>query len=183
MSYVSEDILQHYGVKRRSGRYPWGSGDEPYQHNSRDFLSRIEELKKQGWTETPENIKEAFGLSTTQYRTAKTIAGNERRALKVATAKSLVEDGAFAIEVMEYINKKVAEFKEEDGDVTLMGKMPKFKGYKPLPNEVCLLKLDLSNYREVELFKDLIDPICFVIKKEDLENLNFEKAYLANTLN
>ena len=29
--------------------------------------------------------------------------------------KSLVEDGAFALEVMEYINKKVAEFKEEDG--------------------------------------------------------------------
>ena len=29
--------------------------------------------------------------------------------------KSLVEDGQFAIEVMEYINKKVDEFKEEDG--------------------------------------------------------------------
>lgn len=29
--------------------------------------------------------------------------------------KSLVEDGAFAIEVMEYINKKIQEFKEEDG--------------------------------------------------------------------
>ena len=29
--------------------------------------------------------------------------------------KSLVEDGQFAIEVMEYINKKVAQFKEEDG--------------------------------------------------------------------
>lgn len=29
--------------------------------------------------------------------------------------KSLVEDGNFAIEVMEYINKKVNEFKEEDG--------------------------------------------------------------------
>ncbi len=29
--------------------------------------------------------------------------------------KSLVEDGSFAIEVMEYINKKVAEFKAEDG--------------------------------------------------------------------
>ena len=29
--------------------------------------------------------------------------------------KSLVEDGTFAIEVMEYINKKVAEFKKEDG--------------------------------------------------------------------
>ena len=29
--------------------------------------------------------------------------------------KSLVEDGQFAIEVMEYINKKVAEFKAQDG--------------------------------------------------------------------
>ena len=29
--------------------------------------------------------------------------------------KSLVEDGQFAIEVLEYINKKVNEFKEEDG--------------------------------------------------------------------
>ena len=28
--------------------------------------------------------------------------------------KSLVEDGAFALEVMEHINKKIAEFKEED---------------------------------------------------------------------
>lgn len=30
-------------------------------------------------------------------------------------SKSLVEDGAFAIEVMEYINKKVEEFKKADG--------------------------------------------------------------------
>ena len=29
--------------------------------------------------------------------------------------KSLVEDGQFAIDVLEYINKKIAEFKEEDG--------------------------------------------------------------------
>ena len=31
--------------------------------------------------------------------------------------KSLVEDGEFALEVMEYINKKVAQFKEEDGNL------------------------------------------------------------------
>mgnify|MGYP002706570959 CR=1 FL=1 len=31
--------------------------------------------------------------------------------------KSLVEDGKFAIEVMEYINKKVAQYKEEDGNL------------------------------------------------------------------
>ena len=38
----SGDELLHYGMPRRSGRYPWGSGDDPYQHG-RDFLGRIEE--------------------------------------------------------------------------------------------------------------------------------------------
>ena len=29
------DVLKHYGIKRRSGRYPWGSGDRPYQNSSK----------------------------------------------------------------------------------------------------------------------------------------------------
>ena len=32
--------LMHYGIKRRSGRYPWGSGEDPFQH-SPDFYSRV----------------------------------------------------------------------------------------------------------------------------------------------
>lgn len=94
MNPIAEEInsLMHYGIPRRSGRYPWGSGDDAYQRTS-DFLGRIETLKKQGWTETPENIKKEFGLSTTQYRSEKAIANNERRKLEVARAKSLKEDG------------------------------------------------------------------------------------------
>ena len=59
MSYVENpplDELMHYGMPRRSGRYPWGSGDDPYQH-SKDFLGRVEELRKQGITYTDENGK------------------------------------------------------------------------------------------------------------------------------
>lgn len=92
------DILMHYGMPRRSGRYPFGSGKDPYQH-SRDFIGRIEELKKQGWTETPENIMKEFGLTTTQYRAHKGLAKDERRMLQVATAKSLKEDGLGATEI------------------------------------------------------------------------------------
>lgn len=92
------DELMHYGMPRRSGRYPYGSGDDPYQHN-RDFLGRIEELKKNGWTETPENIKAEFGITTTQYRTQKSLAKNERRLLDVARAKSLKADGLGATEI------------------------------------------------------------------------------------
>lgn len=93
-----ENFLEHYGMPRRSGRYPWGSGENAYQH-SRDFLGRIEELKKSGWAETPENIKNEFGLTTTQYRAQKALAKDERRAYQVATAKSLKEDGLGATEI------------------------------------------------------------------------------------
>ena len=61
-SMNDEEFLEHYGVKRRSGRYPWGSGDDPYQRG-RDFLGRVDELKKKGWQETPKNIEEEFGLT------------------------------------------------------------------------------------------------------------------------
>ncbi len=36
---------------------------------------------------------------------------------RLYNGKSLVEDGKFALEVMEYINKRINEFKEEDGNL------------------------------------------------------------------
>ena len=95
---TDEEFLMHYGVKRRSGRYPYGSGKDPHQHG-RDFLARVDELKKSGWKETPENIQNEFGMNTTQYRREKKIANDERRMLQVATAKSLREDGLNTSEI------------------------------------------------------------------------------------
>ena len=88
MNPIAEEILMHYGMPRRSGRYPWGSGENPYQHSG-DFLSRIDELKSQGMSDT--EIAKAMGLTTTQYRTQKSLAKDERRALDVARAKSLTQ--------------------------------------------------------------------------------------------
>lgn len=90
MNPVAEDILMHYGVKRRSGRYPWGSGDNPYQHSG-DFLSRVEELQKQGLAE--KEIADAIGLSTTDLRMQVRVAKHERRALEADRARSLRDDG------------------------------------------------------------------------------------------
>lgn len=100
-----EESLEHYGMPRRSGRYPWGSGENPYQRNA-DFLSRIETLRKSGWSETPENIKKEFGLTTTQYRTQKALAKDERRMIEVATAKSMKEDGFGATEIARRMSEK-----------------------------------------------------------------------------
>lgn len=94
---LTDDILMHYGMPRRSGRYPWGSGDNPYQHSG-DFLSRVEELKKSNFTFTDKDgktytgevaIAKSMGLSTTQFRTQMSLAKDERRSADVATAKAL----------------------------------------------------------------------------------------------
>ena len=86
-----DDELMHYGVKRRSGRYPWGSGDSPFQRSG-DFLSRVQELRREGVSET--EIVKALGLdSTTQLRVAYSVARNDRRRLDIARIRSLQEDG------------------------------------------------------------------------------------------
>ncbi len=86
----TDDILIHYGVKRRSGRYPWGSGDNPYQHSG-DFLSRVNELKAQGKSEM--EIAKELKLSTTDLRMQIRVANHERRALLADRARSMRDDG------------------------------------------------------------------------------------------
>ena len=100
---VTEDILMHYGMPRRSGRYPWGSGDNPYQH-SIDFLGRYDEYRKQGMTER--EIALAMGIldekgnpSTIRLRAQRSLAKDERRAYDVMRAKSLKEDGLGPTEI------------------------------------------------------------------------------------
>lgn len=100
---VEEDILAHYGMPRRSGRYPWGSGEDPYQH-SRDLLSRYEELKKQGKKES--EIAAELGYfnekgqpSATKLRAARANAKNERDLYRINTVKSLQADGLGPTEI------------------------------------------------------------------------------------
>jgi DNA invertase Pin-like site-specific DNA recombinase len=99
-SYTSnlsdEDLLRHYGVKRRSGRYPWGSGDTPFQRSG-DFLDRVDELKKRGVSET--DIAKGLGLSTTRLRDYRRIALHERKQLVYDHVKSLSDDGFTPTEI------------------------------------------------------------------------------------
>ena len=94
MSLIDEkpplDELIHYGTKRHSGRYPWGSGDEPYQRSG-DFMSRIEELEKSGLTET--EIAAHFGMKTTDFRLERRAANNDRKLREYEKIKSLKEKG------------------------------------------------------------------------------------------
>lgn len=91
MNEVVENMIMHYGVKRRSGRYEWGSGEDPYQHEG-DFVSRFQELRKSGLSET--EIATSLGFkTTTDLRAAYRQANNERKRLNIDRAKSLRDDG------------------------------------------------------------------------------------------
>lgn len=92
------NILEHYGTKRHSGRYPWGSGDSPYQHSG-DFLSRVEELKKKGLSEKEiletinDSLPDEYKMGLTEFRTARQKAGHDRKALEYDQIRALKDDG------------------------------------------------------------------------------------------
>lgn len=54
--------LAHYGTKRHSGRYPWGSGKDPYQGDP-NYHSIIKRLHESGLSD--EDIRENFGKDLT----------------------------------------------------------------------------------------------------------------------
>lgn len=84
------DYLAHYGILRRSGRYPWGSGG-PETGGSTNFLGYVDHLRNQGLSEV--DIAKGLGVTTTQLRAAKSIAKNEVRQNQVLLAQKLHDKG------------------------------------------------------------------------------------------
>jgi hypothetical protein len=86
---TTDGELQHYGILRRSGRYPWGSGESVEQ--SRNFLSYVDGLKQKGLSEG--QIAEGFGATLHELRAARSIASNETRAANATQALRLKDKG------------------------------------------------------------------------------------------
>lgn len=97
------DYLAHYGVLRRSGRYPWGSGGTPEQ-NHRSFLGMVEAMRAEGLSDA--EIARGFGmtnsgkeLSTREFKAMRSIALNEVKAANVAMAERLRAKGMSPTEI------------------------------------------------------------------------------------
>ena len=90
MIRTHEEHLAHYGILRKSGRYPWGSGDSQSTRN-RDYLDHISSLRKQGMTDT--EIAKGFGITRTQLSAARSEALAQQRREKQITAQRLQEKG------------------------------------------------------------------------------------------
>lgn len=167
MNQVAEDILMHYGMPRRSGRYPWGSGDNPYQHSG-DFLSRVEELKKQGLSE--KEIADSFGLTTTQFRTQKSLAKNERRALEVATAKGLREKGYSLNEIAEkmgYTNDSSIRSLLNESSESNMNQAQKTADFlRKQIDEKGMIDVGTGVERELGISKEKLNQALYILEME-----------------
>lgn len=100
-----DEFLEHIGIARRSGRYPWGSGGDPYQR-SRQFKAYMEEMKGKGLTEPQiaqaltefanagvTEKKNMITVKTTDLRAGTAISTEQIFAANQARAHQLAEKG------------------------------------------------------------------------------------------
>lgn len=167
MNPITEDILMHYGMPKRSGRYPWGSGENPYQRNG-DFLSRVNELKNQGLSET--EIAKSMGLTTTQYRTQKALAKDERRAIDVATAKGLREKGYSLNEIasqMGYANdSSVRSLLNEDSEARMNQAKATADFLRKQIEEKGMIDVGTGVERELGISKEKLNQALYILEME-----------------
>ena len=98
MNYAAIDImdyLAHVGVKRRSGRYGWGSGEIPFQHEpwftwgKNEWLNKYREYEADGYSKA--EIAEKMGISATELKTRYKNALNEERIQMISANEALME--------------------------------------------------------------------------------------------
>ena len=107
--FIFEKYLMHYGMPRRSGRYPWGSGDNPQRN--RDFISYADSLLKKGFTVA--QVAEAMNMSTTDYKALRAIASKQIYQSNINRARELKEHG--------YSNVKIGEIMGGVNESTVRG--------------------------------------------------------------
>lgn len=178
MNSFVEKMLMHYGMPRRSGRYPWGSGDNPYQHSG-DFLSRVEEMKKSGFTFTDKDgktytgevaIAKSMGLSTTQFRTQMSLAKDERRSADVSTAKALREKGYGLNEIAEKMgfanDSSVRSLLNESSEARMNQAKTTAEFLKKQIAEKGMIDVGTGVERELGISKEKLNQALYILEME-----------------
>lgn len=91
------DAMQ-YGILRKSGRYPWGSGSTVNKRN-RDFLAYFDAVKADAKAAGQNDARaitatcQLLGISTTDYRAARSAAKNQQKQMQIDQARKLRDKG------------------------------------------------------------------------------------------
>ena len=101
----TDDDIVHYGKGHldggHSGRYPWGSGDNPYQR-SLDFMDRVDSLRKDKVTFIDDNgkkwtgdnaIAKTLGMTIADFRRELSISKDERQMYRNVMVEKMMKQG------------------------------------------------------------------------------------------
>lgn len=90
--------LKHYGILERSGRYPWGSGEDPYQRLDR-FYADYRNMRKEGISDN--DIAKKYGMSIIEFRAARSEAKEREMNQQRIQARKLAEHGYSNVQIAQ----------------------------------------------------------------------------------
>lgn len=182
--------LLHIGVLERSGRYPWGSGDNPYQR-LKDWKGYVSRLKREGMSEeeiakthnmTVEELKESL-ISTTTKRQMTTIRKAQDTVENVARCWELKNKGYSNVAIGEAmgVNESVVRSWLKPGaDEKARQTLAVADTFKKAVDERGVIDIGggVENYLQVS--KTRMDA-CLELLKEEGYNIYWAKVKQAGT--
>lgn len=169
-----EDVMIHYGVSvmdgapgRGSGRYPWGSGDNPKQRTD-TFLSRYNEYAGQGLTE--KEIAEKMGTTTTKLRVQLSYAKSQKRMQMVDQAKSLRKEGKSLNEIAEIMgfdnDSSVRSLLNENAETRMRQSTATADKLRELVQDKGFLEVGLGVEQELGVSRTKLDQALYMLELE-----------------
>lgn len=169
-----EDVMIHYGVSvmdgapgRGSGRYPWGSGDNPKQRTD-TFLSRYNEYAGQGLTE--KEIAEKMGTTTTKLRVQLSYAKSQKRMQMVDQAKSLRKEGKSLNEIAEIMgfdnDSSVRSLLNENAETRMRQSTATADKLRELVQDKGFLEVGLGVEQELGVSRTKLDQALYTLELE-----------------
>lgn len=175
-----EDVMIHYGVSvmdgapgRGSGRYPWGSGENPNQRTD-TFLSRYREYSGQGLTE--KEIAEKMGTTTTKLRVQLSYAKSQKRMQMVDQAKTLRKEGKSLNEIAEIMgfdnDSSVRSLLNENAETRMRQSTATADKLRELVKEKGFLDVGPGAERELGVSRTKFDQALYILEMEGYDTFN-----------
>lgn len=169
-----EDVMIHYGVSvmdgapgRGSGRYPWGSGENPNQRTD-TFLSRYREYSGQGLTE--KEIAEKMGTTTTKLRVQLSYAKSQKRMQMVDQAKTLRKEGKSLNEIAEIMgfdnDSSVRSLLNENAETRMRQSTATADKLRELIQDKGFLEVGLGVEQELGVSRTKLDQALYMLELE-----------------
>lgn len=167
---VAEEILSHYGVGHldggHSGRYPFGSGDHPFQHRD-EFMSYVGNLKDKGLLE--KDIAKDIGLSTTQLRVQMMIAKHQYRDELVQKNKEMIAQGMSRAERAKALGMNESSVRSLENEDTAKEKNAAFETAQRLEEVVQqkkMIDVGANVEREIGVSRNKLEEAIYLAYKD-----------------